>query len=347
MAIKRKEQKHILVIILITVGLSICVVYRLPSYNKVGSLFPLKCSGEAPRTSETPLIDKVYTILSPSDSISFNNIYLERHFNYLFFVEVVSPHNCSLNVSLWDPENKRYDLFSAEMHYYPQSERSYEFPFGTVLSGNYSIVFSITAPKNLNIYIKLEQGAKCLYDIMSAQEVNHNVLYRVTRFSDELNIEHNIQCKSDMYYKFYIGRVSAISSLEDNEVRLDYDITDPKSITFEIFFNETMAVIGDVRKFSFGTAMEGIYTIFIKIYCEIPYINVAYSIIEDYEISNIIDGNETNTTNEPISGYFTLPSEWTIGFIIFAGTLIGILMILINLRRRKNTVYLNLKDRIS
>jgi len=262
-------------------------------------------------------------------------------------VEVVTPHNCSINVTLWDPEGMQYDLFSGNMHYSPQAGRSFEFPFGTALSGNYTFLFYVDVPSNLNIHIKLEQGVKCLYNIMSGQAINNLVLYRVMRFSNEMNIEHNIQFKTDVSYKFFIGRVSAISVLENNEVRMDYDISDPNSINFEIYFNNSMVMIGDANQFNFGTEMEGVYTIQIKIYCEVNYANIAYSITEDYEISDVIDGNDTDPTNQTLTGYFTLPPEWTMGLVIFAGVLIGILVMLINIRKRRNTMYLNLKEKFT
>jgi hypothetical protein len=79
----------------------------------------------------------------------------------------------------------------------------------------------------------------------------------------------------------------------------------------------------------------------------VNYANIAYSITEDYEISDVIDGNDTDPTNQTLAGYFTLPPEWTTGLVIFAGVLIGILVMLINIRKRRNTMYLNLKEKFS
>jgi len=347
MGIRIRQQKTLLALTIMIFGLSSSVLMNASNYYNISTRLHTTFSSEQPRTSKAPLIDKVFTFLSPQDSLSFTDIYLEKHYNYYFLVEMVTPHNCSINVTLWDSDGMQYDLFSGNMHYNPQTGRSFEFPFGTALSGNYTFQFFVDAPSNLNIHIKLEQGVKCLYNIMSGQAINNLVLFRVVRFSNEMTIEHNIQFKTDVSYKFFIGRVSAISVLENNEVRMDYSISDPNSVNFEIYYNNSMVEIGDANQFNFGTETAGVYTIQTKIYCEVNYANIAYSITEDYDISDVIDGNDTDPTNQTLRGYFTLPPEWTMGLVIFAGILIGIIVMLINIRKRRNTIYLNLKEKFS
>ena len=138
--------------------------------------------------------------------------------------------------------------------------------------------------------------------------------------------------------------MSAIGGLSvSDEVTVDYDVTDPDGITFTIYQNETVKNVGEVIRFDFGTAMEGLYMVKIRIYCQVDVVNIAYAIAEDYQISTVNNGTIPDPeppTNETKSGYFYMPMEWTLGFGIFAGALVGILTVLGLLRRRKDSVRL-------
>jgi len=343
MAINKNIQKSFLLLIILALGLTFLAIHQnFPNVNvNFNKLEPTV--EEIPQTSSPPLIDKVYTFLAPDDFLSFSDLYFEKNYNYYILVEMVTPHNCTLNVSLWDSDNFRYDLFSNSMTYEPQAWQSFEFPFGTVKAGNYSLLLSTESTLNFNLHIKIKQHVKCLYDIMSTQDINNLVHYRVTRFTDGMQIEHSLTLKTDMSYKLFIGRVSSISMLNSNEVQLDYEISDPFDISFQIYVNETMLAIGEVNKFDFGTSTEGIYTINITIYCAVEYVNIAYSIVEDYQISDVIDGNETDPANQTTpSGFFSLPLGWTTGLIVFGGIMIGTLIVLVNGRHKKRGTKISL-----
>lgn len=343
MAINKKIQEGLLILIILTLGLPF--VHQNFSNVNINSNELEPTVEETPQTSSPPLIDKVYTFLAPSDSLIFTDLYFEKNYNYFVLVEMVTPHNCTLNVSLWDPDNSQYDLFSNSITYEPQAGRSFEFPFGTVKAGNYTLLFSAENSLNFNLHIKIEQQVKCLYDIMSAQAINNLVHYRVTRFTDGMQIEHSLTLETDVSYKFFIGRVSSISLLDSNEVQLDYELSDPFDIAFQIYANETMLAIGEVNKFDFGTSVEGIYTINITIRCAVDYVNIAYSIVDDYQISDVIDGNETDPNNQTTpSGFFSLPLGWTTGLIIFGGIMIGTLIVLVNGRHKRRGIKIPLDN---
>ena len=171
-------------------------------------------------------------------------------------------------------------------------------------------------------------------------------LYQVNKFTDGMVVEHNTAFKTDTSYKFYLGRVSAIGGLTvSEEVTVDYDVTDPDQIEFTIYQNKTIGSVGTVLRFDFGTAVEGVYTVKIRIYCQVEVVNIAYAIAEDYQISTVNNGTEPDpepepTTNETVSGYFYVPMEWTLGFGIASGALIGVLIVFGVLRRRKDSVSL-------
>ena len=186
----------------------------------------------------------------------------------------------------------------------------------------------------------MEKGPKCMYDKIPMEEVKDIRLYHVTRFSNEGLINHTILFSTDYMYKFYVGRVSPISLLEDNEVRLDLAIKDPDGIIYNIFLNTTLAEIDDIDRFNFGTAIEGLYLLTIMIYCNVEYVNIGYSIIALYQISSGTSINQTDPTNSStvLNRYFTMPTEWTIGIVGFAGTISAIIGVVLYKQKKKNVI---------
>ncbi|MFX0167322.1 MAG: hypothetical protein ACFE9V_18515 [Candidatus Hodarchaeota archaeon] len=298
-------------------------------------------------TSDLILPDKVYAFLAPSDTLTFEGVPLQKHYKYYLWVEIVTPHNCTLTITLWDPEGMQFDIFENDLFYDPDLGRYYEIPFGTALEGNYTIEFSVIASENLNLYIRIERGPKCLYDIIPLEEIEDMELYKVTRFSNGMSISHNVTLRTDYLYKFYVGRVSAISFKEDNEHNLDYFIYDPNNLEYKIYLNDSLSPINEVDTFMFGMATEGIYMISITIYNEVYYSNIAYAIIEHHKISHVIDPNQTdqdpptNTTLE--TNRFSIPKEWTAGILIVGGIIIVGVIILIVRSHKRN--FVNFKER--
>jgi len=197
----------------------------------------------------------------------------------------------------------------------------------------------------LNIYVKIsfDREDKCLYNIMSPEYIANLKLYQVKKFYDGTEVEHNVMLKTDISYKFHIGRVSAIGGeLINREVEVYYYLTDPDDIEFTIYANQTMKNVGEVLHFNFGTAIGGVYTVKIKIYCKVDVVNVAYAIAEDYSISTVINGTEPDPepSNGTIRGYFYVPIEWTLGFVVGAGLVVGALIVIGSVRRKKSSVSL-------
>ena len=300
---------------------------------------------DTPQTSsEENLVDKVFTFLAPNDTKQFNDIYLLEDLNYYVLLEIVTPHNCEINVSIIDPDLDIYDIFRTEVNV-SQGDQWFEVPFGTAITGNYTFIFSVIAALNLNVYIKIhfDRELKCLYDIMVPDYINNMELYRVNKFYDGTMIEHNIMLKTDISYKFYLGRVSAIGgSPIGREVEVDYKLTDPQDIEFIIYQNQTVGSVGTVLHFNFGTAIGGIYTVKIKIYCQVDVANVAYAIAEDHSISTVNNGTipDPGPSNRTSTGFFYMPMEWTIGFGICAGGILGLLAVIGSVRRKRNSVSL-------
>ena len=132
---------------------------------------------------------------------------------------------------------------------------------------------------------------------------------------------------------------------------MNYTIEDAEGVEFVIYSEEILADIEGINIFHFGTANGGLYTIKISILCSVSYANIGYSVIEDYQISDIVGGNNTDEPDD--MGFFdglwsnntALPVVWVIGSLIFIGVVIGALVIVYIHNKNKNTVSLDLDKR--
>jgi len=337
MAIKFKFYYSISMLIILLAGL---MVFRLPLIT------PISIPREEPQSSAITIVDKVYTFLAPGDTLSFDCMALKEDVMYYIFVEIVTPHTGELNITLWDPQNKRYDLFSSNLSYISKGYQSAEIPFGTAIGGNYTFLFSMELQCNLNLYIRIEEGDQCLRDMIPPADWNKMIFYRVINFNDGAYIEHNIQLKSDFSYKFYFGRVSPIASKEKN-VYISNNITDPNAILFNIYLNSTLVPINEVQDYSFGTSVEGIYCVQLQIRVDVQYINLAYAIVEDYLISELDDNNQTGTPSNNTSyehGIYSVPLEEITFLSVIIISIIIILGVFIYHRNQKRSSVLNVSQ---
>ena len=313
-------------------------------------------SGQTPKTSsEKILIDKVYTFLAPYDSLICDEV-LEAQYNYWVLMEIVTPHNCQINVTIIDPEQEVYDVFGTLFNV-SQDNKWLTFPFGTAIAGNYTFIFSVKAELNLNILLKVSyddsEDGKCLYDVLTPHDKANLNYYNVTKFHDQQEEEYKVILRTDYCHKFYIGRVTTVAENLPPYMwgfEADYDIDDPWGIPFIIYENKSLPGVGTVAIFCFGTAVEGVYTVNITIHSKVEVVNIAYAVVEDHKIST---ENPCNCTNpnpidpdpdpdpEPKNGttpqnYYYVPIEITLAFVATAGLVVGALIVIgISRRKRK------------
>jgi len=139
-------------------------------------------NSDIPAISGPDLPDKVYLFQSPQDSLVLEDIALEQYYIYYLYVEIVTPYNCSVKITLWDPEGNQFNIFESDLFNEPEGANYYEIPFGTALTGNYDIAFDVIAPENVNVYIRMEKGPRCLFDKIPMEEIDDIELYHVTDF---------------------------------------------------------------------------------------------------------------------------------------------------------------------
>jgi hypothetical protein len=292
------------------------------------------------------LIDKVFTFLAPNDSLIFDDLVLVEEFCYYLTVEIVTPHNCMINITIIDPEEFQYNIFNTEVNV-SQDDGWFEVPFGTVMSGNYSVLMEVITVLNLNIHFQLQKEHKCLFDIIPPNLLGALKFYEVSRYTDGMELAHNVQLRTDYSYRCYIGRVSSIGGKPiKREISTFFTFTDPNSVEFQIYDNESLVAIGEVLQFDFGTAMSGIYSFNLAIENNVECVNIAYAIVEDFRLSDEINGttppHDPNNNGTTLRGIVIMPSEFIIGAVIICSCLTGITIIIIAYKQKKNAIHTNL-----
>ena len=296
----------------------------------------LKSSGDV-------LIDKVYSISIDNPCLNFTNLSFQAEFNYYLFLQIVSPHECTVRVILNDPEEDSFDLFCKFMK---QSDGISEIPFGTSLAGKHAISILLDTSYNLNIYVRIEKGSKCLHDVLSSKQLTNVIQYDVIKFQDSsIQIDY-AYLETDSVYKIFFGRVSPISIEYDNNVTYAYSLFDAEGIEYCINWkNESLEGIGLVTVHDFGTASAGIYITNLTINCNVEFVNVAYAIVYDHVIGDGTVENNTNPEDDNTRNEIILiPEEWMIGTTIFIGATLAILIVMLVNNRKKNSVSLNIRS---
>jgi len=124
-------RKPLVVISLIT-GLAIFGV--LSTYPR--PVLSVTSQSDSPKaSSEQDLVDKVFTFLAPNDTLWFEDLYLLEKVNYYMLLEIVTPHDCEINVTIVDPVLDIYQVFNTEVNI-SQDDDWFEIPFGTAIAGN-------------------------------------------------------------------------------------------------------------------------------------------------------------------------------------------------------------------
>ncbi|MFX0069751.1 MAG: hypothetical protein ACFFAO_01545 [Candidatus Hermodarchaeota archaeon] len=362
---KRNFTKFIVFIIIITGIFFTSCIYSISltsssntKENIINSDNTLKTSDDifdfTDGSEELDLPDKVYTFLAPAYTITFE-LYLEGEYMYYIYFELVTPHNVSsMKVTLWDNEGRKFELFERAMYYDPESSRWDELPFGTAESGEYNISFSMQADDNFNLYIRMTQVEKCLFDDI---DIKSPVLFKVSPFPPGGFYEDSVYLKTDYMYKFYIKRVSPISDQISEEVRINFILTDPDDNNFTIYdYNDDiLADINGYNSFEFGTAIGGFYEFEMQIYLQnVDYVNIAFAVDEEYQISQIQDVNETDSSSSGDSkssklklddDNISIPQEWLLGSVLFVGGVIGSAFVVLKRYRKESYVGLPLNPK--
>ena len=310
-------------------------------------------------SDDLPLTDKVYNFTSPSDRLSFKN-YFDKHYMYNIHIKLVTPHNCTIKITLLDHDDEQFNIFDSIMFYTPEFGRYFDIPFGTVDDGLFTLTFETISTLNFNMHILIEKEVKCLYDKMDPKHAEDPEFYDVKRFYNGEDESFPVGLENDEMYKFYIGRVSPITILDSAEIRVDYTITCPDGLLYMLYSDDILAGIHSVSIFNFGTATEGTYTIQITIHIidpDVEWVNVAYAIADDYTIGDAEDVNTTKSDvkesksddpdilDELESNILLLPAEMVLGTFLLIGGVSAVVVIMLVKNKKTNLVSTTFKTK--
>jgi hypothetical protein len=168
--------------------------------------------------------------------------------------------------------------------------------------------------------------------------------YQVNKFKNgQKSPPHDITLKTDTSYRFYFGRYSPIANQNLSYTNIEFNITSSIDIEYKIYVNRLLPGVLEIESFDFGTAVEGIYIINMTVYCLVPAVYIAYTIVEGSRIADGTNPNDPdpppdNPVNNTKSGIIvSVPFQFTVGTLVFLGCIISVPIVLIVYRKRTNS----------
>ncbi|MBN1214483.1 MAG: hypothetical protein JXA99_03470 [Candidatus Lokiarchaeota archaeon] len=263
---------------------------------------------------EGVLHDKVHTFHENQRQIEIH-VYFLKGFNYWVSSAVVTDgHSCHMNITLIDPIGRVYYIYKSEEQM--TFNKYYPVPFGVVVEGNYTLLFTEIEGPNLNIHIRVEQDFSLDGD-----------LYVIEK---EESVNYTMDLESDAMYHIELTRISPIAYSQDLTFTFDLNVTDPSDIVFTIYNQEPIISIYKPITFPFGTAQEGMYYMTFYTTQAQRYINLAIQILINKTFTGEIDSDSPNNeTHNPASLFPYIPPSFfyssvgIMGIIAFVALIIG------------------------
>ncbi|MBY9018884.1 MAG: hypothetical protein KGD66_08640 [Candidatus Lokiarchaeota archaeon] len=103
-------------------------------------------------SSEEIVWDSTHIVFSPNDQVFLENLLFQEDWMYVFYLEVVTPHQCEINMTLTDPEGYNYKMFQGTV-----DQQQKEIQFGMVNEGAYNITLDVNTEFTLNLHLKIER----------------------------------------------------------------------------------------------------------------------------------------------------------------------------------------------
>lgn len=274
------------------------------------------------------LVDKVYTIKAPNDTLTFEDLYLFQYTNYKFSLNLVTPHKCRVNLSLFDPEGSRFDLVNATLEWNIIDSLNCETFYGVAIEGIYKVQIDFLLENNLNIHFKIELDGECFNEILEGKQTDELLLYRVIKFTSTRSyIEHQVFFETNVSYDLYIGRVSSNVFQETSPILMTYLLEDPAGCEFSLFNNSILLPLMEYHHSCFQTAISGLHILKLRIICNAP-VNIAYLIL-DPTMNSIPPNSSQNPFNELDQGQYNIPvAIFFCSTLVVAFFLIGVIIVL-------------------
>lgn len=247
-------------------------------------------------SSDKYVLDKVFTFTKGVSTIT-KEYDLEKGYYYGITIEIVTPHEGQMSISITDPERNFIPIFDGKISYTPEKYRKYYIEHGIANSGNHTFRFTVKTLQNLNIYIGIAKERMIQPPSSETPPPGPIPDLYIETFHNENTTTFYAYLDTDWSYKIYVERISRHAINESGETRIALAIYDPYSLEFEIYYNETILKPYESASFNFGTAVEGTYSIKLYVYYESRTVNLAFGIIKQHEIGHVAEPVNSSITN--------------------------------------------------
>jgi hypothetical protein len=239
--------------------------------------------------SQEVIWDSTHTISSPHDELLLQNLLFQENWMYDFSLEVITPHECEINMTLSDPEGCVYNLFQGTV-----AQQQKEIQFGMVNEGACNITLEVIAEFTWNLHLKIE---RTLNFIDLFEQDNDTLSFSSFRFSENEPLrEISILLDPTNSYTFIIALVSPLINISP---LLNTFIEDPINNHFIIYQNQEVNEF--YLTFQFQTINHGIHKLQLSINIVESCFNIIVIVMRDNSGSPINnDPLPQNTLHVPL-----------------------------------------------
>jgi len=157
-------------------------------------------------SSEEVIWDSTHTVFSPNDQVFLPDLFFEEDWMYDFHLEVVTPHQCEVNITVTDPEGYQYIIFQGTI-----DQQQKEIQFGMVIEGAYNITLEVSTEFTLNLHLMIERTVSFI-DLFDQD--NDILAFNSFRFSENEPLrEVPILLEPNSSYTFTIALVSPLINI--------------------------------------------------------------------------------------------------------------------------------------
>lgn len=198
-------------------------------------------------SSEEVIWDSTHTVFSPNDHVFLSDLFFEEDWIYDFYLEVITPHQCEINISLTDPEGYQYEIFQGMV-----DQELKEIQLGMVIEGDYNLTLEVSTEFTLNLHLRIERTVS----LMDLVDQDNDILnFNSFRFSENEPLrELPILLDPNSSYTFKFAIVSPLINILPV---LNTFIDDPAENHFIIY--QDLILNEFFFTFSFQTINYGIH----------------------------------------------------------------------------------------
>ena len=270
-------------------------------------------------SSEEVIWDSTHMVFSPNDQVFLQDLFCEEDWMYVFYLEVVTPHQCEVNMTVTDPEGYQYIIFQGTI-----DQQQKEIQFGIVIEGAYNITLDVSTEFTLNLHLRIERTVS----FMDLFDQDNDILaFNSFRFSENEPLrEVTILLEPNSSYAFTIALVSPLINILPV---LNTFIDDPAENHFIIYQDQALNEF--YLTFQFQTINYGNH----KLQVLIDIVEICLNLI----VIVMLDNSDLPINNDPpprSTLYMPLEVQViSIGIFIFA----ILLALLMKKSSRKELIY--------